>query len=120
MKHKCPVCRNIFNVNRSNHVYCTVECGNRAKKIRKRYDLSPDDVVKMYKKQNGRCAICGVKGDVFELGFNKRPTLAIDHDHRTGKVRELLCIECNLGIGKLKDCWKVVKNAFKYLKKHKP
>lgn len=119
MKSKCPVCREKFIPYNSRHTYCNARCGNRAKKIKNRYGLHPDDVVQLYKKQRGRCAICNIKGDVFELGFNKRPTLVIDHDHKTGVVRGLLCDECNLGIGKLKDCWKLLKQATEYLMKKK-
>lgn len=115
MKCKCPVCREKFVPYNSRHTYCNTRCGNRAKKIKKRYGLHPEDVVRMYKEQRGRCAICNIKGDVFELGFNKRTTLVIDHNHTTGAVRGLLCDECNLGIGKLKDNWRLLDKASVYL-----
>lgn len=119
MKKKCPVCRKKFTPRTSRSVYCTDKCANRAKKVRDRYGLGPDDVVALYKKQNGRCAICGTKGDVHELGFYDRPVLAIDHDHNSGLVRGLLCSACNLGIGKLADNWKTIYNAYRYVKHHK-
>jgi hypothetical protein len=73
----------------------------------------------MYKAQDGRCAICSIKGDVRELGFVKRKSLCVDHDHDTGAVRGLLCSPCNLGIGKLADDPVIIHSALKYLKKHK-
>jgi hypothetical protein len=59
--------------------------------------------------QNNRCAICL---DV----FTKTP--CIDHDHVTGKNRELLCRFCNLLLGNSKDRIAVFERAIEYLKKH--
>ncbi len=42
--------------------------------------------------------------------------MAVDHDHKTGKTRGLLCSNCNRGLGLLKDSIQIVKNALKYLK----
>ena len=49
------------------------------------YKLTLDEYEDMYKAQQGRCAICGVF----------RNTLHVDHNHETGKVRGLLCLDCN-------------------------
>lgn len=72
----------------------------------------------MYKEQDGRCAICDIKGDVQELGYRKRQALCVDHDHETKAVRGLLCGACNLGIGKLADDPAIIQNAANYLIKH--
>lgn len=53
-----------------------------------RYDLTPEQHKDLLNKQNNGCAICG------KIPNNKRP-LAVDHDHTTGQVRELLCYGCN-------------------------
>lgn len=55
-----------------------------------RYGITLDDYNSVLEAQNGRCAICG------ELPSNH---LCIDHDHKTGKVRGLLCISCNVALG---------------------
>lgn len=39
----------------------------------------------------------------------------IDHDHRTGKVRGILCQACNLGLGKFRDDPALIKSAIRYL-----
>ena len=57
-----------------------------------------------------RFNICGKHADD---NHNKR--LYIDHDHETGKVRGLLCLQCNTALGLLKDNPKVLKKALKYL-----
>ena len=59
---------------------------------RKRYGLSIDDVVRMNHQQGGLCARCGRPPKVGK-------TLFIDHDHKTGMVRGLLCPVCNNILG---------------------
>jgi len=51
--------------------------------------------------------------------LGKATTLAVDHNHDTGKVRELLCNTCNNGLGCFKDDPKLLQSAIKYLNKHK-
>jgi hypothetical protein len=58
----------------------------------------------MLDEQGYRCAIC-----------RRKSSLGVDHDHRSGVVRGLLCRKCNLGIGHLGDDPRLVKRAFKYL-----
>jgi hypothetical protein len=60
-------------------------------------------------KQGGKCAIC------FRSDEGHKKALAVDHDHRTGKVRGLLCGSCNLGIGYFKDSVDLLKSAIGYL-----
>lgn len=59
--------------------------------------------------QDGRCAICSRH----HSEFSKK--LAVDHDHATGKIRGLLCSNCNTGIGKLGDNAERVRSAMEYL-----
>ncbi len=61
----------------------------------------------MVKKQKGLCAICR------EVPEKKR--LAVDHCHKTGKIRGLLCNLCNMSIGCLRDCPKKARSAARYL-----
>ena len=58
--------------------------------------------------QFGRCGIC--------LDPMKSPQ--VDHDHRTGKVRELLCTGCNTGLGGFKDQRAILFRAISYLARH--
>jgi len=74
------------------------------------YGITSDDYNKMFADQNGCCAICSTHQSEF-----KKP-LSVDHCHTTGKVRGLLCSECNLGLGKFKDDITNLENALKYLK----
>jgi hypothetical protein len=50
---------------------------------------------------------------------NKNKKLFVDHNHNTGKVRELLCHGCNTGIGLMQDDVDLLQKALDYLIKHK-
>ena len=68
----------------------------------------------MYISQNGVCAICGEKErEKTNKGMTKH--LAVDHDHKTGKTRGLLCKKCNIGISMLGDDLDVLASATSYL-----
>lgn len=67
----------------------------------------------MLLKQNYSCAICHTHVDSFSKD------LAVDHCHTTGKVRGLLCSNCNLGIGNFKDDITLLNTAIEYIKSHK-
>jgi hypothetical protein len=68
----------------------------------------------MLKDQGGCCAICGTDTPGTSGIF------AVDHDHKTGKVRGLLCRSCNVGIGNLGDDPKRLKEAIRYLTRQFP
>lgn len=78
-----------------------------AKRCRK-YGIEVSDFVRMYRRQNRKCAICFARIPYQEL--------VIDHNHRTGHVRGLLCSRCNTGIGYLHDSPEVVKSGAEYLR----
>jgi hypothetical protein len=63
---------------------------------------------KLLKKQGNVCAICG-------KGLEKDKRLAVDHNHKTGKIRGLLCVNCNMMLGMSKDNINTLKSAIKYL-----
>lgn len=67
--------------------------------------------------QNAACAICKKFEEMFDKRTNKKKHLCVDHDHKTGKVRGLLCHSCNLGLGKFKDNISSLKTAITYLSK---
>lgn len=77
--------------------------------LKRFYGLSLADYDKLFKAQDGRCKICSDHQDTLER------RLDVDHNHRSGKVRGLLCIRCNRGIGLLKDDVKVLQAAIRYL-----
>ena len=60
--------------------------------------------------QGGCCAICGTSDT------GKRKAFAVDHNHDTGKIRGLLCSNCNTGIGNLRDNVELLERAIDYLR----
>jgi hypothetical protein len=78
---------------------------------REKYGLTSDEYQSMLEQQNHVCAICHQK-------CTSKPSLAVDHDHVTGKVRGLLCGNCNNGLGRFKDNVEWLSNAIEYLNEH--
>lgn len=70
-------------------------------------------IEQMNRKQKGRCAICGNRPSVKN---GRVMNLHIDHCHKTGKVRGLLCGACNSGLGMFKDSPKLLLEAVAYLR----
>lgn len=65
--------------------------------------------------QKGKCAICSTLHNPAE----KKGRLYVDHDHKTGAIRGLLCGHCNSGLGYFEDDIDLLINAMEYLEKHK-
>jgi hypothetical protein len=84
-------------------------------KLWQKYRLPEKDYKRMLADQNGVCAICGEP----ETRMNNKGTgirnLCVDHDHRTGEVRGLLCMTCNLFIGAIGERAQIARNVAKYL-----
>ncbi len=79
--------------------------------------LKNEDFIILNESQNNKCAICFKEETRIGRG-GEVSRLAIDHCHKTGKIRALLCHGCNTGIGKFKDDVVLLKAAIKYLKLH--
>lgn len=69
----------------------------------------------MYKAQEGQCCIC----KEFRDTYHSQGGLYIDHDHKTGEIRGLLCNSCNVMLGLIKDDLGILKNAMDYLQNKK-
>lgn len=65
----------------------------------------------LWKQQKGRCVICR------QSEKKNGRKLALDHNHRTGKARGLLCVSCNLGLGHFQDNHRLLQKASIYLKR---
>lgn len=85
----------------------------RVYNIKKRYGISQSDYDKMFIEQNGKCAICNSS----EIKRTNSKHFCIDHCHTTNRVRGLLCHDCNVILGKLKDSIDMCKSVIKYLEK---
>jgi hypothetical protein len=76
--------------------------GQRVRILRQRYGLTMDEYVSLAEAQGGRCAICRQPETHRDRSGSVQP-LGVDHDHRTGKVRGLLCHSCNTALGYFRD-----------------
>lgn len=72
----------------------------------------------MLKTQNYVCAICLNPETEVDYKYNRLKLLTVDHNHKTGKVRKLLCNSCNRGLGQLKDSSTLCYKAYEYLINH--
>ena len=84
---------------------------NHNKHLKATYGITRVEYLKLFNDQDGKCQICGKH----QLEFVKR--LAVDHCHQTGKIRGLLCNNCNNILGYAKDNIDNLKNAIIYLEK---
>ena len=95
---------------------------NRAWHLKRTYGISQQEYDALYLAQRGCCAICDSNGRLVVCGGrwkgSKRTNasgLFVDHDHKTGQVRGLLCHNCNAGIGHFFDNPDLLNAAFVYL-----
>ena len=77
--------------------------------LKRNFGITLEQYNEIFWKQKGSCAICGKHQN--ELN----QTLAVDHDHATGKIRGLLCSNCNRAIGLLKDSPAISQEVNRYL-----
>ena len=76
--------------------------------LKTKYGITDLEYKEMYDKQNGNCLLCNKN-----VEYKK---LHIDHCHKSGRIRGLLCSNCNLALGNFKDNIEVLKKAIEYLK----
>lgn len=80
----------------------------RLKERLKKYGLTPEQFERMWVFQDAKCAICETP--------DPDKKMLVDHCHKTGKVRGLLCRGCNFGIGFLQDSPAIIQRASGYIK----
>jgi hypothetical protein len=88
----------------------------RVRSLRNKYGLTVDQYGEMCAQQNNLCAICSKPETTILRGAVR--ALCVDHDHATGKVRGLLCQDCNSGIGAFGENVETMLAAIAYVKKH--
>lgn len=85
----------------------------RNKALKRTYAMTLDDYDRMLSDQEGKCAICRVPQLTPRCFY-------VDHDHKTGKVRGLLCPKCNHALGCLEYINKYIDQIGNYLEKNYP
>ena len=82
--------------------------GERTYHLRRRYGITGAQADAMLADQGGLCALC-----------QAAPAAHVDHDHATGAVRDLLCFNCNGGLGQFRDDPALLRAAARYLEAHR-
>lgn len=85
------------------------------RQLKNRYGMTLSEYAEMLEDQDWKCKICRIEQDQ-NVAERK---LSVDHDHKTGKVRGLLCQNCNLAVGFLRDNPGWAEKAIQYLEKHR-
>ena len=108
--HKqCKICRKEYATRRKD----IIASQQRKYKLKSTFGISSKQYDELLKEQNNLCAICNIHQS------RLKRAMAVDHCHKTGKVRGLLCSNCNTGIGNLRDSIKLLERAIEYLKKQR-
>jgi hypothetical protein len=109
--NKCETAKpfKAFGINNSNSNGLSNQCKEcrNYRVVSKRYGLINNQLNNLFKEQDHKCAIC-----------KTRTELAVDHCHETGKVRGLLCTNCNNGLGRFFDNITFLENAICYLRRN--
>lgn len=85
----------------------------RENQLKVKYGITIEEWDEMYTRQEHKCAICSTDVPV------GNGLLHVDHCHKSGKIRGLLCHHCNVALGSFKDDIDILRKAIKYLEKHK-
>jgi hypothetical protein len=97
--------------------YPLVKDKNTSDRLKRKFGITLDEYNVMLARQDGKCAICGTTEREYDKHGNMR-RLAVDHDHKTGKVRQLLCTPCNTSIGLVKESVRTLNAMINYIRKH--
>lgn len=133
----CKICSKRFKRSLKRRVYCSIECKKRGRRdawlkhsrtakgratqqryrqagkakggaLKRAYNLTLKQHKQMYVDQNGCCKICKQS-----IPYDK---IGVDHNHKTGKIRGLLCWHCNVFLGHLEKNFENLQSAIDYLK----
>jgi len=131
-KKICSYCKETYDPANAQQKFCSHNCRSKAyyknnpnrqksdpkhqrkSSLKRLYNIQPADYDKLLGQQNGLCAICG-QPETRKNRYGGICKLHIDHDHKTKKIRGLLCGKCNSALGLFKDNKKLLKKAIKYL-----
>ncbi len=118
--HRCKICSNKYKLNFRNRNLEKVRKQARDSAKRKypttgknrdllrNYGITLEQYNIILKSQDGKCKTC-----------SSTEKLRLDHDHSNGKVRGILCDDCNLSIGRIKENIQTLKNMIIYLEDNK-
>ena len=115
---ECRLCHTLFSPQSPSSLYCSNECakdGYTSAYLQRNYKMDIHKYRSLLKDQKALCAICYREG--FVMAEHHKLKLVVDHCHASGKVRGLLCQNCNRALGLLADNTEWLENAITYLRK---
>lgn len=114
----CKTCGSLFTPTNPCQLYCSSACKGKNAYYKRNYGINDSVLEQMKKDQDYKCYLC--HGEGFLIGKNNHnEKLAVDHDHNTGKVRKLLCHNCNRALGLFKDNPELMRKAALYVEEHR-
>lgn len=122
--YRCKVFQNIADF-RPNYGSCkhslklSIE-RKRAANYRTNYGFSLEEYNQMFEAQGGRCAVCRRVETNLDPRNGRVKHLSVDHDHKTGEVRGLLCCDCNTALGHLRESAHRTRALLAYINKIHP
>lgn len=115
----CRTCEGKFTPTSPSQLYCSPKCRGFNAYYKRNYGITEAEYEAMKESQGQRCHLCDGVGFVMDTGHGSHERLCVDHDHATGKVRKLLCHNCNRALGLLKDSPTLMRKAAEYIEKYK-
>ena len=82
---------------------------NLSDKRYKKYGITQEEYLRIVRLQEYKCAVCFKEDKI---------NLSVDHNHKTGKLRGIICNRCNMALGNVGDSPQVLRSLANYLEKH--
>lgn len=86
--------------------------------LKSKYGITREEYLQRIEEQGNLCAICRKPETETSSPHTDEMDLSVDHCHKTGQVRGLLCRQCNIALGKFKEDISILESAIAYLKKY--
>lgn len=109
---RCKVCVLLRTAEYHKENVEKIKARHRVTKLKNLYGLTPEEYQKLCDVQENRCKICG---ETPPKTSSRKMKLAIDHSHKKGHIRGLLCHRCNLVLGNFNDDPHLFRQALVYL-----
>lgn len=122
LRPECKKCRVIKTADKPGnykhgltHTKEYVAFHHRKYTLKKKFGITPEQYEVMHNNQKGLCYICGQPETVLDNKYGTPKKLAVDHCHKTNKVRRLLCNRCNTTLGKVNEDKELLRRMINYL-----